>query len=170
MKSCFIHKRLPAFTLPELMAGMIVSALVVAATFAAFHIVQRQTELFRKNAQEAAELSFFSSRFAADFYREGKLLRVSENELQFIREGSMQDYRFAARYVLRKDGDVTDTFFVTADHLQCYAQQKLLQENDAADEVRFSLRSETKQLSLTFAKPASAKFLMDEEEKQLHGH
>ena len=149
---------------------MIVSALVVAATFAAFHIVQRQSELLRKNAQEAAELSFFSSRFAADFYREGKLLRISENELQFVREGSVQDYRFAAHYVLRKDGDVTDTFFVSAENLQCYTQQKMLQENEAADEVRFSLRSDTKQLPLVFAKPASAKFLMDEEEEQLHGH
>lgn len=165
MNCSIVHKKFSAFTLLELLVGMIVSGIVLTATFSAYRIVSRQNLDYSARSKSATDLSFFVSRLAADFSAKGKVFQLTENEISIEQEKRILQYRFSEKNIFRSDGTHTDTFFVSAAAVKTfYENNEVAGENSEVDELRLSLITGEKKEEKTFTKPQCAKNKMDEEE------
>ncbi|MGL5892473.1 MAG: PulJ/GspJ family protein [Bacteroidia bacterium] len=104
------HK-LPAFTLLELLVGMIISSIVLAAAFSAWNIVARQHALYRSRHDASTEASFFCSTLRHDFSR-ADVYNGNSDVLTLQLGNKTLTYKNAPPVVLRNNGFQTDTFFV----------------------------------------------------------
>jgi prepilin-type N-terminal cleavage/methylation domain-containing protein len=104
------HK-LPAFTLLELLVGMIISSIVLAAAFSAWNIIGRQHELYRSRHDASTEASFFCSTLRRDFSR-ADVYSGNSDALTLQIGTQTLTYKNAPPVVLRNNGLQTDTFFV----------------------------------------------------------
>jgi Tfp pilus assembly protein PilE len=118
MKLFTSHKKLPAFTLLELMVGMIVSTIVLASTFSAWKIVASRTRSFEKSSMEINELSFFARTFKIDASQTLFFISIDETHIELKKSDEEIRYIFAKEYALRKMGAHTDTFFVSVTKYQ----------------------------------------------------
>ena len=107
----FIHRKIKAFTLLELLVGMIVSGIVVAACFNAYRVVAMQFKAYKTTSAAYENFSFFESQFRADF-QHAKEISGNENAIQFISREKKTDWQFREKYALRNDGNEIDTFFL----------------------------------------------------------
>lgn len=125
MSCSYIRKKLPAFTLLELITGMIVSVLVLAIIFSAYHIVSRQAARFGSRTAMKRELSLLHSMFTKDTHSADSVSCVNENETQcFDRHGTnfrlVTTYVSGDRCVLRKTESGTDTFHTDSVHFNLH--------------------------------------------------
>jgi hypothetical protein len=117
---------------------MIVSGIVLASTFAAYRIVQKQTADYSVHARKELELSFFASQFSADFYSECRLMRRNEFEFSLVQKKRLLNFTISAHYMLRTDAGHTDTFHVAVKSVEFFREGERLEENESpADEIRF---------------------------------
>lgn len=167
--SCFaVHKKLRAFTLLELLVGMIVSGIVLTATFSAYRIVSHQNLDYSARSKSATDLSFFMSRFAVDFSAKGKVYRLTENEISFEQEKRKLLYRFSEKNILRSEEAHTDTFFVAAIAVSSFFESIPVDgENQEADELHLRLLTDGQKEDAVFTKGKSAKNKMDREEESI---
>jgi hypothetical protein len=108
---------LPAFTLLELLTGMIVSSIVVAAAFSAFHIVGKQHSLYHERHESSSEASYFCSMLRRDFAR-AEVIEHSNGQLVCRTSQSSVNYKLLADAVLRSTTAHTDTFRVQVNRWQ----------------------------------------------------
>lgn len=102
---------LPGFTLLELMVGMIISSIVIAAAFSALHIISQQHKLYRDRHDASTEASFFCSQLRNDFVKASS--SDLNNQLLILQSTSNTiTYKNTPPFVTRNNGIQTDTFFV----------------------------------------------------------
>jgi len=164
MSSFTVHRMFPAFTLLELLVGMIISGMVLAVTFSAFHIVSKQTAGYRLKTQSMEEVSFFVSRLNADFSDAKNAAFVSGKAIRLEFPQRSLEYRFRGKYVLHIEKDHTDTFYVAVDAAGVFNDGIKVEEESAIDELRLELTIEGKREMLFFKKEKDAKTVIDAEE------
>jgi prepilin-type N-terminal cleavage/methylation domain-containing protein len=104
-------KGVAAFTLLELLVGMIISSIVLAAAFSAWNIVGRQHALYRSRHDASTEASFFCSTLRRDFSRAD--FYNGNSDMLTLQLGTQTlTYKNSPPVVLRNNGLQTDTFFV----------------------------------------------------------
>jgi hypothetical protein len=110
------HNSLPAFTLLELIVGMIVSTIALAVIFTAWHIVCKQSEQFSIRSEHNRDKSLLHSFLVLDTESADSVF--SNGQEIFCYEKSGTELRLNIRYilqekfVLRKTTTGNDTFFV----------------------------------------------------------
>lgn len=165
MKSLQLHKQFGAFTLLELLVGMILSGIVLTATFSAYRIVTRQYEIYRDRSESVSELSFFVSQLQADFSDATAVIRVSENEISLQSEKRILEYNFSGKQVLRNDFSRTDTFSISVPEIETYwKSEKTNSDNQEADELHLKINFEGKRIEKYFLKTGNAKSEIDKAE------
>jgi type II secretory pathway pseudopilin PulG len=115
--SCWCaDKKLPAFTLLELIVGMIVSVIVLAVIFSAYHIVVRQSEQFCSRSTGKRDLSLLHSTYTRDITSCDSVAIISADEVQcYLLEKN--NWHLSATYtsigeaVTRTSAARVDTFF-----------------------------------------------------------
>lgn len=112
--SCTSVKRLRAFTLLELMAGMVASGIVITAIWTALHLAGTRFTMNADAGRSSEEAALFYRTFSTEFEDADDIITEEEKiiYLDSVSEKSIT-YRFASEYVLRDDGIRTDTFHVT---------------------------------------------------------
>jgi prepilin-type N-terminal cleavage/methylation domain-containing protein len=151
------HKKIKAFTLLELLVGMILSGIVLTATFSAYRIVTSQYQSYRKKSETLSAFSFFISQFQADFSNATAIIHISENEIQLNSKKKILDYHFSEKYVLRNDLLRTDTFPVTVTEMETFREsEKIIPENEEADEIHLQMDFGGKKLEKIYQKSPSA--------------
>ncbi len=169
MKSSAIHKRLPAFTLLELLVGMILSGIVLTATFSAYRIITKQYESYRIRSVSDSEISFFVSQLQSDFSNAENITLVSENEIQLQTGGRMLNYRFSEKNVLRNDFSAIDTFHVSVSGIEAMLKsEKSNSENSPMDELHVMMDIDGKKVERVYLKTNNAKSKIDREETDLN--
>lgn len=113
-------QKLKAFTLMELLIGMIVSAIVISFCYLSYGMIYKQFINYKTIKQELVETMQFHSVLSRDFADAQKVL-FKENELTLVNNKNV-NYNFETEFVLRKTGEAVDTFFlkpvnIFADHL-----------------------------------------------------
>ena len=129
--SSFLHKQLKAFTLLEMMVGMIISGIVIAAGFHAYRVVASQFKSYRITSERYDNLSFFEAQLRTDFQRAAELSRANENAILLTRENHPVAWQFGKKYALRNDGTATDTFFVTAIKTEMFFRDEKVTEDES---------------------------------------
>ena len=121
--SIVIFTRVKGFTLLELLVGMIVSGLVIGATFSAYHMIARQGTAYTEYSAADLERSLLHSVITRDqvmadsfscdeqerctwyYYDQGAVLRTI-------------DYEFHEQYALRIAREHTDTFHLNPEEFR----------------------------------------------------
>ena len=168
MSSSSIPGKLPAFTLLELMVGMVVSGIVLASTFSAYRIVQKQTSGYSAHAREELELSFFASQFSKDFYSESRLVRQNEFEFSLAQKNRVLNFRIGGHSILRTVADHTDTFRVAVKSVEFFLEGNPLGESEGpADEIRFRFDRGDGCIESVYSRKSPAKEAVDADEQKL---
>ena len=128
--SSFVHKQLKAFTLLELLVGMIISGIVVAASFNAYRIISAQFKNYSATAALYNNVSFFEAQLHSDFQRAGELKKTDVDALRLVWKNNTIDWLFHEKYALRNDGTSTDTFFVAVSQAEMFFRTGKVTEDD----------------------------------------
>jgi prepilin-type N-terminal cleavage/methylation domain-containing protein len=168
MKLFPIHKQLRAFTLLELLVGMILSGIVLTATFSAYHIITGQYETYRDKSEFDAEVSFFVSQLQSDFSNAKEITRISESEICFSYEKRMLHYKFSEKQVLRTDFLRTDTFHVSVSAIETFLKSEKINSVDfPIDEVHVRMNIDGKKSEKVYLKTSIAKSEIDQAENEM---
>ncbi|HLC83714.1 MAG TPA: prepilin-type N-terminal cleavage/methylation domain-containing protein [Bacteroidia bacterium] len=103
-------QKLKAFTLMELLIGMIVSAIVISFCYMSYGMIYKQFINYKTVKQELVETMQFHSVLNRDFADAQKVL-FKENELTLVNAKNVS-YNFETEFVFRQAGEVVDTFFL----------------------------------------------------------
>ncbi|MEO5644575.1 MAG: prepilin-type N-terminal cleavage/methylation domain-containing protein [Bacteroidia bacterium] len=163
------HKEIKAFTLLELLVGMILSAIVLTATFNAYRIITQQYESYSKQSGTITEVSFFVSQLQSDFENALTVIHVSENKIRLQSKDKLLEYRFGEKYVLRDDLLQIDTFFVAIHAIETFIKdEKVNAENNEIDELHVLINSEGKTEIKIYKKEINPKSEIDKVDSELN--
>lgn len=169
MKLFMPHNQLKAFTLLELLVGMILSGIVLTATFTSYKIITSQYNNYRDRSKSVTELSFFTSQLEADFSNAKTVLRISENEIELTSTEHILKYRFTGKYVLRNDLTRIDSFNVAITRLECFKKaEPVTTENAEADEIHLQINIDEKNEEKIYLKTTDPKSALDNAESDLN--
>jgi prepilin-type N-terminal cleavage/methylation domain-containing protein len=169
MKSFQLLKQFKAFTLLELLVGMILSGIVLTATFSAYHIITKQYEAYRDKTKSIAEFSFFVSQLQSDFSNATTILRISENEIRLQSEKKVLEYEFSGKEVLRNDFFRTDTFLIAVPEIETFRKsEKTNSVNQESDELQVKINFDGKTIKKIYLKNSSSKTEIDKAETDLN--
>ncbi len=156
------HKQLKAFTLLELLVGMILSGIVLTATFTAYRITTKQYETYREKSKSITEISFFVSQLQVDFSNATTITQHSENTIHLQSDKRKLEYIFSAKHVLRNDFQQIDTFHVAVQGIESlYKSQKVNDENSELDELHIRVTFEGKTENKIYLKTKNPKAELD---------
>jgi hypothetical protein len=110
------HKKLPAFTLMEIMVGMIVSTIVIAVIFSAWHIISKQSEQFHLRSEKIRDLSLMHSFLVVDTQSADSIFCENES-FDGIRMTMYCYQRHADVFNLAVTWSVHDQFLIRKAHL-----------------------------------------------------
>lgn len=163
------HKQLKAFTLLELLVGMILSGIVLTATFTSYKIITTQHNNYRDRSKSITELSFFTSQLEADLSNAKTVLFISGNEIQLAAPEHILKYSFTEKYILRNDLSRIDSFNVSITRLECFKKSEpVTTENTEADEIRLQINMEGKKEEKRYLKTNNPKSELDNAELELN--
>ena len=155
-------RKLKAFTLTELLVGMIISAIVIAFGYEAYAMIYKQYLSFKGVKKELVNTVQLNSTMNTDFIN-ATVVHFHDNKLMLDYEARKSiQYEFEDSLVLRTDGEVTDTFKLAAFNI--VAQPAIYNSEEQATIINgifydAKILGETEHFSLT--KDYSAETLMD---------
>lgn len=154
-------KKLKAFTLMELMIGMIIGSIVVGFCYMGYSIIWKQFIDFKKTKQEINNTIQFNEILMNDFSRSEKIL-FSDNQLAFHSDSSVIIYNFTETFILRSNNDNTDTFkFVTSELQPQYLEEIKSVSTGIIKSFSFNAKILDNEEKFSFYKAYSASFLMN---------
>ena len=168
MKLFPIHKQFRAFTLLELLVGMILSGIVLTATFSSYRIITKQYENYSRKSNADSEISFFISQLEFDFSNAKTISLMGENEIELKSKNKMLNYSFSEKQVLRNDFSRVDTFKVSVDNIWAFLKsEKIVSENSQIDELHIMINVDERRIEKIYLKPVNTKSEMDQAETDL---
>jgi prepilin-type N-terminal cleavage/methylation domain-containing protein len=103
-------QKLKAFTLMELLIGMIISAIVISFCYLSYTIIYKQYLSYKSVKKELVEAMELNAVCSRDIANADKVL-FEENKLILLQEQHENvEYHFLETIVLRKNQEVIDTF------------------------------------------------------------
>jgi hypothetical protein len=158
-------KKLAAFTLMELLIGMIVSSLVIAFAYMAYGVLGKQFAQYRvMKAQVMNELRL-TSLLDADFFKAENVM-MENSALSFeLPDSSSINYFFGDSIICRAQGEVKDTFRFAVKDLVGRSALDDERGVDCIGEIKFSVALPGKNTEFAFFKEYSAEQLMKFENK-----
>ncbi|SMD08464.1 prepilin-type N-terminal cleavage/methylation domain-containing protein [Pedobacter africanus] len=153
-------KRIKAFTLFELVLGMLLAAIVIGMAYYASSIFMRIYDSYSKGSYAQSELVLFKKVVSKDVERAARLdVRNDELLLKDPQGETVLSYTFASEYALRR-GAAVDTFKL--DNLQVRSSfEGNVQESGLTDLLVFSFRYAGEPAVFTVRKQYSAKDLFE---------
>lgn len=152
-----------AFTLMELLIGMIISSIVISFGYGAYSLIYKQFLSYKKVKKEIVDVMQLNSILHTDLAK-AELISFNENKLTIDRKDDLPLlYDFNDSIILRKDIDVIDTFKIAASTVTIafsFPEQKAVVNSFSFDA---GVLGETEHFS--FEKKYSAETLMNYENK-----
>ncbi len=158
-------KRIPAFTITDLIVTMIISMLVVGIAFTIFRFTYNQLYRYSEMNDEYKELYQFYAVMQEDFQRASEI-SYSPGELQMLMlAGKEYRYILSDDYIIRETNIKADTFHINT--------QQIIAKFDGeeqfaglADEISITIVKGDVTFPFTFIKEYSAEMLMGLEEEK----
>jgi prepilin-type N-terminal cleavage/methylation domain-containing protein len=102
-------KKLKAFTLMELLVGMIVSSIVIGFGYSAGTVIYRQFLSYKKAKMEILMTAQFMNVFGNDWYHADVVVVVNDG-IEVGTSSKLIRYEFKDTIMLRKTEEICDTF------------------------------------------------------------
>lgn len=104
-------KKIKAFTLLELLIGMIISTLVVGFSMMSYFIIYEQYLNYKSVKQTISDVMLMNTVIASDFTNAQTITAIDNNELNFNNENNTTiQYHFASEFITRQEDQIIDTF------------------------------------------------------------
>ena len=108
-------QKIKAFTLLELLVGMIISSLVIGFCFMSYFIIYKQYLNYRTTKQVISDVVLLNTVICSDFTKSNRITAVNENELILDYENKQViNYHFTPEFIIRKADETTDTFKINS--------------------------------------------------------
>lgn len=95
-------KKIPAFTLSELLVVLIVASIVIAMGFLVLTMVRKQVASIQENYQKKQEVQLFETTFYRDFNTHNAVFKAKENTLMLINTKDSIQYVFSDNFIIRE--------------------------------------------------------------------
>ncbi len=153
-------KRLPGFTIVEVMVVALLSVVTVGLAMAAWRLMEQQYFQYSQETGDALQLGQLQMLLERDFMQ-SKLVTREDYGLRFSYPGFELLYEFQADRIVRKlaEGGREDVFQFPPSALEAYFQQ-VPAEVGTVDYFKFSTQLLEKPVTLAFSKTYSAQELM----------
>ena len=122
-----MKRKLKAFTLMELLIGMIISSIIIGFSYSGYRIIYSQFLDHKKVKKSILETAAINSILNNDFSNAQLIWTNDENQLDvYYNDKRELHYEFQDEYILRRDNEIIDTFNIGAQNIQ----KKILFGND----------------------------------------
>jgi prepilin-type N-terminal cleavage/methylation domain-containing protein len=151
-------KKLKAFTLIELIIGMIIGSIVVGSCYTGYSFVLKQYYNYKQTKDTINEAMLLHTLISTDF-NNARILSYKENNLQVALDSVNIMYSFEDSFILRKESDVIDTFYLQPKAIHF----SFLKENDLGniiDELFFEVTIFDETKKFHYSKQYSSDILM----------
>jgi prepilin-type N-terminal cleavage/methylation domain-containing protein len=154
-------KKLSAFTLIELLIGMIISSIVIGFGYAAYSLIYKQYLSYKQVKEKVVEITLFKQVLSTDM-QQAAIISFSENTLSLLNKNKNPlEYHFYDDFIVRKEKELSDTFKISASNVKTnfLFQDQLIFVN----EFSFDANVLDEKEHFTFAKNYSSETLMNYE-------
>ncbi|MGZ4055068.1 MAG: prepilin-type N-terminal cleavage/methylation domain-containing protein [Bacteroidia bacterium] len=155
-------KNLKAFTLMELLIGMIVSCIVIGFGYGAYSLIYKQFLSYKKMKEETMEVAQFKSVMSNDIFAADQLCK-EDNKIVLKQEKMNLLYEFDNSFILRKVNGLTDTFKISTSDINPVYTFENRENNELISSFFFSANVLNEDEVFNFSKEYSAKTLMESE-------
>lgn len=154
-------KKLRAFTLIELLIGMIISSIVIGFGYAAYSLIYKQYLGYKNVKERLVETAQLNQILSNDLLN-AENISFDENTLSLLKKNpNILQYQFLDTLILRKENEVTDTFRISPVNIQTTF---LLRDNKTfLKQFSFDADALGEKEHFTFTKNYSAETLMNYE-------
>jgi len=154
-------KKIRAFTLMELLVGMIISSLVIAFGYGTYSLIYKQYLSYKTVKMEIVNIAQLNSVLNHDFAT-AEMISFNEHKLNIDRKNSFPlVYNFNDSIILRIDNELTDTFKIVPGNIVTNFVFK--EQNTAITNFSFEAKVLNEIEYFTFTKNYSAEILMNYE-------
>jgi|GEM_PF-2525997 len=108
--------KIPAFTILEMMIGMLISSIVIVMVYTALMIFNSQWQGYQLKSNKRSEFLLFNKVIEKDFLNADAISDSAENWVLNIYFGPKNriQYRFEDAFILRTAWEKSDTFYLKA--------------------------------------------------------
>lgn len=151
--------RVSAFTIMEVTVSMLITAIAVAITFTASHIISVTYDGYSKKQDRVATFSVLDKLLKKDFLLPWRIVKSSDG-LQVETASGLISYEFKEGYILRNQLAMqTDTFKVNAKAVEFFFEKQAVEEGGSVDQLSLEMQLDGESLSLIYKKTYSAQDL-----------
>jgi len=159
-------KRLKAFTLLEMTIAMLLSALLIALTYASYTIILRSHHDFTAKNDELTEIVTLDHLLKRDFEQAGSIVK-DQDSLVFTKPLQVVSYQFTPFCVVRRSAR-TDTFKVATLGVRMLFESQPVNEAGKTDELRFILLYRQQEIPYHYHKVYSSENLIQDSQHAIH--
>ena len=110
-------KKIKAFTLLELLIGMIISTLVVGFSVMSYFIIYEQYLNYKSVKHTISDVMLMNMVIASDFTNAQTISDVDDNELIFNDDNdTLIHYHFSPEFITRQENEIIDTFKIAVNN------------------------------------------------------
>ncbi len=157
--------KLKAFTLMNLMIGIIVSGIVMASFYNAFDFLNEEIKLYNEQQTGVLDMLNLQINLNKDFMLAKKVIPGEENSIVIEQTNGATSYDFQPGYILRTKNENRDTFKISVNDFQT-------EKNELMWVKSISLKSmlDKREIFLFFNKEYTAQQLMEAEQEAEQWH
>ena len=153
-------QKLKAFTILELLVAMVISSLVISASYLTYDIVYKQFLTFKKVDSNVLQALTFSNILNNDIAT-GEFVYKSNNGINVIGfDGNETTYYFGSDHIIRNVAGVIDTFSIPATNVKYGEMEGGLMGNGLLDKFEITITINETQNTLSFHKHYAANLRM----------
>lgn len=157
-----MHK-LKAFTLMELLVGMIISSIVIAFAYSAYSLIYKQYVSYRSVKSKVIETMQLHTVMSNDF-NNSEYSTFDSNKLKLNTTNNTLTYNFIDSLIIRIDNELSDTFKLVARTIQVKPVFNDVISNDTLiNNIQFDVFVFDNTEHFTFTKKYTAQTLMNYE-------
>jgi len=105
-----MNKRLKAFTLLELLIGMVISSIIITIGYTSYRVIYKQYLNYKLTRKEMIEVAAFQNEFQNNFYN-AEVVKAEENAICFEFSGDKKiKFTFFDTFITREINELIDTF------------------------------------------------------------
>ena len=153
------NTRLPAFTLMELMVGMVVSLIVGSAAFMGYLLLFRQFEMYRLESVQTEKMAELSALLREDIYKAEWMEKKDDTLLLLVNKRSCL-YSWDEEKIVRETNWRKDTFEIRLLEYHMSWKMNPLFQNGKIDRLSLTFEMNEQQFPVVFYKNYAADVLM----------
>lgn len=154
-----MKKKLPAFTLMELLIGMIISSMIIASAYYAYSIIYDRYEQYRTIKKKIMESQQLQSVLNNDAYICDRISFDGNTLLLLKKNDKSVNYRFYDDVITRTENELSDTFAIAPVNIKM--EFHFPEHKQFVEQFSFETRILDEQAFFSFTKAYTSELLMN---------